>query len=104
MPTRRRTIAVGSLSAVALTSAALIAPGGSAVAASAKLPVSAAKVQGEGIAHVDRDFRSGSLAPTAKQRGSVGARAVRWNKLGTPSTVSLPAKGDEQTCPARDPS
>ncbi|TDC97223.1 peptidase M36 [Actinomadura sp. 7K507] len=36
----------------------------------------------------DKDARTGSLAPTTRQRGAARGVTVRWNRLGTPASVT----------------
>ncbi|MEU5876413.1 M36 family metallopeptidase [Spirillospora sp. NPDC047279] len=46
-------------------------------------------IQGEHTALPDKDARTGRAAPTSKQQDSAAAgTTVRWNRLGTPATVT----------------
>ncbi|MCW2900698.1 MAG: peptidase [Streptosporangiaceae bacterium] len=45
----------------------------------------------EHTASPDKDARAGWVAPTGRQRGQVDGTTVRWNRLGTPASVSRPA-------------
>ncbi|MFG2088476.1 M36 family metallopeptidase [Spirillospora sp. NPDC048824] len=43
---------------------------------------------GEHVELPDKDARTGRLAPTTRQRGAARGVTVRWNKLGTPASVT----------------
>jgi hypothetical protein len=47
-------------------------------------------IQAEHTSRPDKDVRSGTLPPTGRQRGRAEGTAVRWNRLGTPATVTKP--------------
>ena len=84
-----------AIAAVGLLAAALAVPGG----AQANNPVAApaaAPADGEGSEFLgdsaslgDKDFRTGSVNPTAAQQAAVRNldASVRWNRFGTPATL-----------------
>ncbi|GAA2612586.1 M36 family metallopeptidase [Actinomadura fulvescens] len=45
-------------------------------------------IQAEHTMKPDKDTRSGRIGPTAAQRGATEGAVVRWNRLGTPATVT----------------
>ena len=85
-----------AIAAVGLLAAALAVPGGAQAGSPGAAPAAVPPADGGGSGFLgdgdgltDRDFRTGSVNPTAGQLAAVqnlGA-SVRWNRFGTPATL-----------------
>ncbi|WP_225993735.1 M36 family metallopeptidase [Actinomadura rudentiformis] len=85
MPTTRwiRGVALAT-TGLLLSAAAVGTAQGETRAAQPKPP----DIQAEHTLKPDKDIRAGRIAPTAAQQGATEGAVVRWNKLGTPATVT----------------
>ncbi|TDD80687.1 peptidase M36 [Actinomadura darangshiensis] len=61
---------------------------GFAVPGRAEPPPSGPRPPGGQAGLPDKDARTGALAPTSRQQGAARGVTVRWNKLGTPASVT----------------
>lgn len=71
------------------TTGALLSVGLAGIAQSeSHAPPEPRDIQAERSARPDKDARTGWAAPTGSQRGRASGATVRWNRLGTPATVT----------------
>lgn len=82
MPRKRWTIVTALAATGTLLTAGLAVPGQAAP------PPPRSRPSGEHPEPPDKDARTGSLAPTARQLSAARGVTVRWNKLGTPAMVT----------------
>ncbi|GAA4386835.1 hypothetical protein GCM10023088_58230 [Actinomadura verrucosospora] len=75
-----------ALTALAATGTLLTA--GLAVPGRAEPPPPRPRPPGEHTEPADKDARPGRLAPTSRQMGAARGVTVRWNRLGTPASVT----------------